>query len=98
MLEWGNPGFYKLVKAIRKTGNPIFQKFGNPLVFETARQFLNTMYSMSIYVGEETAMHVMLGDSFSMYLDESTRKVYDKIVERIGYQAWLESHTQKSNL
>lgn len=95
MLECGNPGFYKLVKAIRKTGNPIFQKFGNPMIFETARQFLNTMYSMSIYVGEEAAMRVMLGDSFSMYLDESTLKAYYKIVERIGNRAWLDSHTKR---
>lgn len=99
-MDAGNPGFFKIVGAIRvclATNERYYplMKFGNPLVFEAARTWIKNYEKSCIVCGEEWAWDKMVHKHFDEFIEQSLHEAYNKIVERIGYQAWLESHMQK---
>lgn len=99
-MDVGNPGFFKIVGTIRvclATNERFYpyMRFGNPLVFEAARIWIKNYEKMSIVGSEEWAWDKMVYKNFDEFIEQAIIDAYDKIVERMGYQAWLESHTQK---
>ena len=74
-------GFYHYFRLADRNLPAKLRPFAPPVVYESAR-------IMAMYNIDETA-------SLQTFRAVYT-KAYDNIVERIGYQAWLESHMQNS--